>query len=180
MIGNALKPQSIFSICVIAITLTACGTPPVIYTAPQLAESKTSQIVLMNSAPIPVGVTVYKDALNCSGPEILALPSGVMPNKSQVITVEKGKPFTVSTIWVPKGYRSLSGGNECTIPVTFLPNKGSHTFVLGFDGKSCTVAEATPVANVPIVKREFQIPFSSTGQWCKPLSSSDAKSLETQ
>jgi hypothetical protein len=162
-----------------AVQVTGCGTPPVIYRSPSLPEQKLSKVTLANLTNIPVGIIVYKDSPNCIGPEALSTRSGVMPQSTQVITVERGKPFTVNSIWTPRGHISVSGNNnQCTLPFTFLAEKSDHTFVLNFDGKSCSVTEATAIAKTPLVKREYQIPFTSAQAWCKPMSPADAQTLE--
>lgn len=168
---------SLSTICL----LSACGTAPVIYKAPALQEASLSKITLTNPTSIPVGILVYKDAMKCEGPEALSAQSGVLPGQPQIITVEKNKPFSIHSIWIPRGSISVSAPTTvCYFSFTFTPTDAQHSIALRFDGKTCGVSQPTSAAIAPLVKREYQVPFSGSGPWCKALAVDEAKALQTK
>lgn len=176
-----MKLPTLFLLLGAVYLLSACGTAPVIYKAPALQEGSLSKITLTNPTSIPVGILVYNDALKCDGPEALSAQSGVLPTQPQVITVEKNKPFSIHSIWIPRGSISVTGPTTvCNFSFTFTPTDIRHSIVLQFDGKTCGVLQPTNAAIAPLVKRDYQVPFSGPGPWCKALSVDEAKALQAK
>ena len=160
-------------------SLSSCGTALQVYKSPIAAPGETTEIILTNTGESMITMYVYRDSITCSGAQVLEYPYGVFPNIPKTIIVRKGEPFTVGAFWgtgFTQGANGLSN-LQCPMHFTFLPTKDKYTFSLHADTKGCNYQEVPASADLVMVPRTYNVPWSADGPWCKALSTSDLGAL---
>jgi hypothetical protein len=161
-----------------ALMAAGCSTlPPRTYEAPQLPSGQLTEVTLVTSGTEAITVSVFQDALTCSGYQLLEAPSAVHPGPGRKVLVERGKPFTVMGMHATAGGGGSLSYQTCYIPVTFVPTQPSITLDIHRDERGCGVRDLSSPAITTMVKRQFVVGWDYSSSWCGKLSDPELRRL---